>query len=110
MINVYSDTTQTALKYFKNTEANICNVLIIAGDFNIRDSNWDSLFSFHLIHSDLLTDIVNSLDLILSNPTNHIPTRDSDNVNDVNSVIELMFLRPNSLEIDNYTIYLIMLH
>jgi len=27
-----------ALKYFKNTEANINDVLIMIGDFNIRDS------------------------------------------------------------------------
>jgi len=29
MINVYSDATQTALKYLKNTEANIHNVLVM---------------------------------------------------------------------------------
>jgi len=39
MIDVYSDTNQTALKYLKNTEANIHNVLVMAGDFNIRDSS-----------------------------------------------------------------------
>ena len=35
MINIYSDTTQTALKYLKNIEANIHNVLVIASNFNI---------------------------------------------------------------------------
>jgi len=110
MINVYSDATQTALKYLKDTGANICNVLVIAGNFYIRGSNWDSLFSFCLIHSDLLTDIADSLDLILSNPTNYVSTRDSDNVNDMNSVIDLIFFKPSSLEIDNHTIYLIMLY
>ena len=39
MLNVYSDSSQTALKYFKNTEANINNVLIMTGNFNIRDSS-----------------------------------------------------------------------
>ena len=31
---------QYTLKYLKNTEVNINNVLIITGDFNIRDSLW----------------------------------------------------------------------
>ena len=39
MINVYSDNNQFALKYLKDTEANIWNILIIAGDFNIKDSD-----------------------------------------------------------------------
>ena len=39
MINVYSDNHQSALKYLKNTEVKIQNVLIMAGDFNIRNSD-----------------------------------------------------------------------
>ena len=39
MINIYSDIIQTALKYFKDTKANICNVLVIAGNFNIKNSS-----------------------------------------------------------------------
>ena len=39
MINVYSDDHQSTLKYFKDNEVNLHNVLIMAGDFNIRDSN-----------------------------------------------------------------------
>ena len=38
LLNIYSDASQSALKYLKNTEANISNVLIMTGDFNIRDS------------------------------------------------------------------------
>jgi len=38
LINVYSDDHQSALKYLKNTEINLNNVLIITGDFNIRDN------------------------------------------------------------------------
>jgi len=38
LINIYSDSSQTALKYLKDTEANINNILVIIGDFNIRDS------------------------------------------------------------------------
>ena len=38
IMNVYSDSSHTALKYLKDTEVNIKNVLLITGNFNIRDS------------------------------------------------------------------------
>ena len=38
IINVYSDFSYSALKYLKNTEVNIRNLLIIMGDFNIQNS------------------------------------------------------------------------
>ena len=38
IMNVYSDSSHTALKYLKDTEANIDNVVLMTGDFNIRDS------------------------------------------------------------------------
>jgi len=38
-MNVYSDSSQMTLKYLKDTEANINNILIMTGDFNIRDSS-----------------------------------------------------------------------
>ena len=68
-MKVYSDSSQTAFKYFNNTEANINNILIMTGDFNIRDSSWDPLFSNHLVHSNMLTDIANSLNLCISSAT-----------------------------------------
>jgi len=39
IINIYSDDQQTALKYLKNIEVNLNNVLIMIGDFNIRNNN-----------------------------------------------------------------------
>ena len=90
---IYSDLLQTALKYSKNTKANISNILIIIGDFNIRDNIWDLNFSYHSIHSDFLTDITNSMNLYISGPTNQVPTRYLDNQNNSNLVIDLMFLR-----------------
>jgi len=39
LMNVYSDSSHFALKYLKDTEASIQNLLIMTGDFNI----WDSL-------------------------------------------------------------------
>ena len=38
ILNIYSDSSHSALKYLKNTEVNINNVLLMTGDFNIRDS------------------------------------------------------------------------
>jgi len=63
MINIYN---QSALTYLKNTEANIHNVLIMASNFNIRDSNWDSLYSLYSSYSDILFEIMDSFDLSLS--------------------------------------------
>ena len=39
LLNVYFDSSQLALKYLKDTEVNINNVLIITDDFNIRNSS-----------------------------------------------------------------------
>ena len=60
MINVYSDMSQSALKYLKNTEANINNALIMTGDFNIKDSLWDPNYPHHSIHSDSLIDFADA--------------------------------------------------
>ena len=38
LLNIYSNASQMALKYLKDTEANINNIFIMTGDFNIRDS------------------------------------------------------------------------
>jgi len=76
----------------------------MTGNFNIRDRDWDPEYLFHLIHNDLLLDIVDAFDLSFSYSTNPIPTRYLNNNNDLNSVINLMFLRSNSLELDNYLI------
>ena len=101
-MNVYSNSSQTALKYLKNTEANINNILIIMSDFNIRDSSWDPLFPNH---GDMLTNITDSLSLYISNATIQVPTKYTDNPNNLNSVINLMFLQPNSDEFDSYIIH-----
>ena len=39
IINIYSDEWLTALRYLKNIEINIHNILIITDNFNIRDND-----------------------------------------------------------------------
>jgi len=79
LINIYSDLSQAALKYLKDTEVNIDNVLIMTGDFNIRDSSWNSNFPHYSVYRDTLIDITDSFNLELSKPTNCVPTRYLDN-------------------------------
>jgi len=76
----------------------------MTSDFNIRDRDWNSEYSFHLIYSDLLLDIVSIFDFSFSHSTNSIPTRYLDNNNNLNSVINLIFLKFNSLELGNHSI------
>ena len=104
ILNIYSDSSHTALKYLKDTEVNINNVLLMTGDFNIRDSLWDPSFPFHSSISDDLFTIADSFDLSLSLPTNPGPTRFSDTAGELNSVIDLMFLRSGSYELDHHHI------
>ena len=73
-------------------------------DFNIRDSLWNPTFPFHSSISDDLIIVVDSFDLALSSPTNPGPTRYSDMARESNSVIDLMFLRNGSSELDHHTI------
>ena len=104
ILNVYSDSSHLVLKYLKDTEVNISNVLLMTGDFNIRDSLWDLSFPFHSSISDDLIMIVDSFDLSLSSPTNPGPMRFLDTTGESNSVIDLMFLRHGSAELDNHSI------
>ena len=104
ILNVYSDSLHSALKYLKDTEVNISNVLLMMGDFNIRDSLWDPSFLFHASISDNLIMIADSFNLSLSSLTNPGPTRFSDTAGESNSVINLMFLRHGSDELDNHSI------
>ena len=106
ILNVYSDSLHTALKYLKDTEVNIDNVVLMTGDFNIRDSLWDHSFPFHCSISDDLIIIADSFDLALSSPTNSGPTRYLDMARESNLVINLMFLHNGSSKLDHHTILL----
>ena len=103
-MNVYSDSSHTALKYLKDTEVNINNIVLMTGDFNIRDSLWDLTFPFHSSLSDDLIIIADSFNLALSTLTNPCLTRYSDTVGESNSVIDLIFLQYGSLKLDQHSI------
>jgi len=101
-MNVYSDSSHSALKYLKDTEVNIDNILLMTGDFNIRDSLWDLSFPFNSSISDDLIIIADLFNLSLLTPINPCPTRYSDTAGEANSVINLMFLHYGSTKLDQH--------
>ena len=105
ILNVYSDSLHSTLKYLQDTEVNISNLLIMTGDFNIRDNIWDLSFPYHSIISNDLITIVDLFNLELSFPTNCVPTKYLDSNSRSNSVINLMFLQSGSTELNNHQIH-----
>ena len=105
ILKIYSDSSHLALKYLKDIEVNIDNVLVMTGNFNIRDSLWNPFFPHHSSISDDLLLIADSFQLALSTPTNPCPTRYSDTVGKANSTIDLMFLRYRSTELNQHSIH-----
>ena len=104
-MNIYSDSSHSTLKYLKDSKANIPNLLIITGDFNIYDSIWDSSFPYYSSISDNLIIITDSFNLDLSILTDQVPTRYSDTISESNSVIDLMFLQSGLIELNNHSIH-----
>jgi len=96
IINIYSDSNQTAIQVLHNNTRNIGNMVVMTGDFNIRDSNWDLNVQYHSIHTEDLMSITDSLDLELASPINPGPTRFTDNQCNSNSILDLVFMNPNN--------------
>jgi len=105
VMNVYSDSSHSVIKYLKDTEINIYNLLVMTRDFNIHNSLWDPSFNYHSSISDNLIIIADSFNLNLLVPINQVPTRYSDNDNDSNLVIDLMFLHCDSSKLNNHSIH-----
>ena len=104
-MNVYSNLSHTAIKYIKDTEFDLRNLLVMIRDFNICDSLWDSSFSCHSFISDDLFTIADLFDLSLSYSSDSVPTRYLDNLSKSNSVIDLMFLWSSSSELNTHHIH-----
>jgi len=75
IINVYSDDQQQALQTLHDAPPSLNNSLLMTGDFNIKNNNWDPSFPHHLQHTDELLIIADSLGLDLSSPTHQVLTR-----------------------------------
>ena len=99
-MNIYSDSSYLVLKYLKDIEVNIDNVLVITDDFNIRNSLWDPSFLYYSFISNDLLIIIDSFYLALSTPTNSYPTRYSDTAGEANLTINLMFLQYRSSKLN----------
>jgi len=61
MINIYSNSNQTAFQFLLQSFINLDNTIIMTGNFNIRNSDWDPLAHHHSIHTDDLLTIAGSL-------------------------------------------------
>jgi len=79
IINIYSDSNQIVLQVLQNSTRKIGIMVVMTGDFNIRDSDWDPNVQYHSIHMEDLMTIADSLDLELTMPINPGPTRFADN-------------------------------
>ena len=104
LLNIYSDDYQSALKYLKDIKANLSNVIIITGDFNIRDSNWNLLYLYYSTHADTLSEVANAVNLKWSSPINPVSTKYVNNLNNYNFIIDLMFFKGNSRELNSHLI------
>ena len=102
ILNVYLYNQQNVLKYLKNTKINLNNILIMKQDFNIRDSDWDSSYSYYLSYSGILREIADNLNLDLSTPINPVSTQYMDNSQNSNLVIDFMFLYAKSEGFNNH--------
>ena len=105
IINIYLDSNQTALHFLCQNIINLDNTIIMTGDFNIRDSDWDPNFQHYSIHTNDLLTIANSLDLELFLPLNPGSIRFANNLCDFNSVIDLVFLPSNNRRFGQYTLH-----
>ena len=101
-MNVYSDDLYTAVDFLSREALNIPNLLYIGGNFNIRDTEWDSSVSSHPAAGQSLRDLADSYSLVCSLPALSVPTHYSDISNHANSVIDLIFLGINCAQVTHH--------
>jgi len=75
IINIYSNKQQSALKYLKDIEVNLNNVLIMMKDFNIRDIDWDPSYPYHSVYISTFIKIADFGDLSLFTPISQVSTK-----------------------------------
>ena len=82
------------------------NVLILTGDFNIRNNNWNLLYSHYSKHTNILRKIADRFNLELSMLLDQVSTWYIGNPQDSNSVLDLIFFYANTEKFNNYMILL----
>ena len=60
ILNIYSDDQQNVLKYLKDTKINLNNILIITGNFSIRDNNWNISYPYHLLYTNIVWEVADN--------------------------------------------------
>ena len=78
----------------------------MTGDFNIRDNNWDLFYLHYSTYADMLRKITDSFNLELLSPVVQVSTQYVNNLQGLNSVLDLMFLWANVEEFNNHMISL----
>ena len=102
ILNIYSDDHQNTLKYLKNTKVNLNNILIMTEDFNIRDNDWDSSYHYYSLYTDILREVTDSFGLELLTHINPVFTQYINNFQELNSDLDLIFLRIRLEELNNH--------
>jgi len=77
----------------------------MTGDFNIKNNFWDPNFLYYSTYSDILFEITDFFQLELFKPTELFPTKYSDNDQNSNLVLDLVFLWPLFSEFNNHHIH-----
>jgi len=80
------------------------NILIIINNFNIRDNDWDPLYPHYSIHVNALKEIADSSTLKLSTSVDWISICYINNSQNLNLVLDLIFLYTNVEKFNNYII------
>ena len=96
VINIYSDDNQSILYFLNQNIIDLNNTVVMTGDFNIRDNDWDPNYPHHSVHTEDLLTLAKSLGLDLLPPINPGSTRFADNLCDTNSIIDLGFINLNN--------------